>query len=256
MNFKEIQVKLTELTKRNISQTEIAKALNVTRSNISTRAKNNSPLNTIEIEKIERYFNVTLIYRTGILGKAKNAITGIVEDFTLNDIEKYKKEYARWHVKNYGVMPGDEDYSLMFDEDCINIEYIGISPSCGAGTLIIDEPEIIPIKLSNSLITHILKCSHHENLKVFKAQGDSMETLIEDGDLLLVDIGRTDIYNAGIYVFSVDSEWRVKRFRLRLDKVVEIISDNPKYDIELIMPDSNINLKIRGKVIKNLSRGL
>lgn len=261
--LKDLQTKLIELTKRNISQTDIANALNVTRSNISLRIKNDSPLNTEEIKKIEEYFNVTLlaynpVLETSLSAKVKKLAKWVYRDKLKkynNNFETFKQKHPRI-IKDLENALAPTGEVMSSSEDCLTIEYIGISPSCGTGAIVIDEPEIRNIKLSNDLITNILKCSHPENLKVFKAQGDSMETLIEDGDLLLVDTGRTDIYNAGIYVFSVDSEWRVKRFRLRIDKVLEIISDNPKYDIELIEPDRDINIIIRGKVIKNLSRGL
>lgn len=254
MKLSEAWKLIESITNDKITKVQIARALDTSRQNIGERMKNDSILKTNEVEKLELFFNVKLVnYNPSIISKVKETV---IDNFTLTDAQKFEKDFQKFKKKNYpDSMPENNSY-ILTDSDCINIEYIGISPSCGAGTIVIDEPEITPIKLSNSLITHILKCSHPENLKVFKAQGDSMETLIEDGDLLLVDIGRTDIYNAGIYVFSVDSEWRVKRFRLRLDKVLEIISDNPKYDIELIMPDNNINLKVRGKVIKNLSRGL
>jgi len=244
LKISEIKKILETLKDEKISVIKIAEALNMSSANYYERIRNNSYLKTNEIRMLEKYFDVKLITynASGVVEKIKDA----ADNIRSNEVTKYNK--------NYEVMPIDKiTYS---DDDCVTIDYIGINPSCGCGTMVIDEPEIRKIKLSNDLISHCLKCSHPENLKVFKAQGDSMETLIEDSDLLLVDTGRTDIYNAGIYVFSVDSEWRVKRFRLRLDKVLEIISDNPKYGIEKIMPDNNIEMQIRGKVIKNLSRGL
>lgn len=254
MKVKEIQKILKTLKgpKYKVTLDDIGEALGTSGANISQRSKKDSELTTTEIEKIEKHFNVKLIdYRPGISSKVKEVVNYLVSD----DITKYNRGLNKFKEKNNIAMPDSEKYIVKSDVDCINVEYIGICPSCGDGTMIFDEPEITPIKLSNSLITQILKCTQPENLKVFKAQGDSMETLIEDGDLLLVDVGRTDVYNAGIYVFSVDSEWRCKRFNVKLDKTLEIISDNPKYGIEKFKP-GEIEIKIRGKVIKNLSRGL
>lgn len=257
MYIKDLQSTLISLKGKKIILEDIGKALGTTGANISKRinAKNPSKLTAEELVKIEKHFMVKL---PGLTDEEVTAVNRIsIDAFRRNSLKNINKEYEKF-IKSNPELYGEcnQEIQMYEKEDCINVEYIGISPSCGAGALIIDEPEITPIKLSNSLITHILKCSHPENLKVFKAQGDSMETIIEDGDLLLVDIGRTDVYNAGIYVFSIDNEWRVKRFRRKIDKVLEIISDNPKYDIEFIMPDSEISLIIRGKVIKNLSRGL
>lgn len=230
MNMLELQRHLQKLTNMDISQAILAKAMGISPQSLSARIKNpKSEVTVSELKAAEDFFSV----------------------YTNVDVKGICKI-----IDMHGANSNKSKAILNDEEDCITIEYIGISPECGVGTMVIDEPEIKPIKLSNSLITHYLKCSHPENLKVFKASGDSMETLIEDGDLLLVDIGRKDLYNSGIYVFSVDYNWRVKRFNQKLDGTIEIISDNEKYEIEKIKPPYNLDLQIRGKVIKNLSRGL
>ncbi len=61
MNIKELQEKLQNLIpEKKISQTEIANVLNMTRSNISLRIKNNSEVTVTELQKIEQYYGVTL----------------------------------------------------------------------------------------------------------------------------------------------------------------------------------------------------
>ena len=61
MNIVELQTKLQNLKNCRISFTEIGVALGTGRSNISKRAKENSQVKDIEIEKIENYFNVSLL---------------------------------------------------------------------------------------------------------------------------------------------------------------------------------------------------
>lgn len=55
-----IQAQLRDLTKAEIKQSDIAKALNVGKANISLRIKNKSKLTYDEIKKIEAYFNVSV----------------------------------------------------------------------------------------------------------------------------------------------------------------------------------------------------
>lgn len=153
----------------------------------------------------------------------------------------------------------EQSFNVTFQnnsEDCIKIEHIHINPSCGTGTAVLDEPEITPIKLGTQMIQSILKISHPENLKTFKASGDSMETVIEDGDILLVDTGRTDYHNGGIFLLTINNDWFIKRLRLRVTGELDIISDNSKYPTETLKPDTNVEVIIRGRVVKNLSRGL
>lgn len=141
-------------------------------------------------------------------------------------------------------------------EGCITLDYIHINPSCGRGTVVLDEAEVTPIKLGTQLIQTVLKVSDVNNLKIFKACGDSMASIIEDGDLLLVDIGRKDFNNGGIFLLTINNDWYVKRLRKRLSGELDVISDNTHYPIETFKPNSPVEISVMGRVVKNLSRGL
>lgn len=141
------------------------------------------------------------------------------------------------------------------DINCIELDYIHINPSCGRGTIVLNDAEVTPVRIGKELIKNIWK-TDPENLKLFKASGDSMEHVITDNDLLLVDMSRTDFNNGGIFVLTINNDWFVKRLRLRVTGELDIISDNNKYPMETLKPDSNIEVCIKGRVIKNLSKGL
>ena len=164
-------------------------------------------------------------------------------------------------LKSYEITALDKAFETEINKknqvvDCIEIDQIHINPSCGKGTAVLDEPEVTPVKLGTQLIQTILKISDPKNLKTFKASGDSMESIIEDGDLLLVDTGRTDFANGGIFLLTINNDWFVKRLRKRLSGELDVISDNTKYPVETFKPDDDIEIVVKGRVIKNLSRGL
>lgn len=142
------------------------------------------------------------------------------------------------------------------NNDVVLIDKIGINPSCGTGTSVYDDAEIVPVKLGREFIREILKITNEKNLKIFKASGDSMSPTIEDCDMLLVDIGRCDFANGGIFLMTVNNEWYIKRLNLKFSGELEIISDNPKYEKQILLADTQKEVEIRGRVIKNLSRGL
>jgi phage repressor protein C with HTH and peptisase S24 domain len=145
---------------------------------------------------------------------------------------------------------------IQTDESSIELDYIHITPSCGRGTVVLDEADVTPVRIGKEVIKDIWKVSSPEVLKLFKASGDSMENTIEDGNILLVDTSRTDYHNGGIYVLTINNDWFVKRLRLKINGDLEIISDNPKYDPEILKPNTDIEINVVGRVIKNLSRGL
>lgn len=144
---------------------------------------------------------------------------------------------------------------LIGDASCIELDYIHIQPSCGQGTYVVDDAYITPVKIGRELIKDILH-AEPENLKLFRASGDSMEPIIENDNILLVDISRTDFNNGGIFLLTINNEWFIKRLRLRVTGELDIISENDKYPIETLKPNSNIEIIVKGRVIKNLSRGL
>ncbi len=142
-------------------------------------------------------------------------------------------------------------------EECVTIERIHINPSCGSGAVVIDEAEVTPITLGKKMIQSILRVSNINNLKVFRASGDSMEPTICDNDDVLVDIGRKDYINGGVFVIEKFGDWFIKRLHLKFDGNLEIISDNKdKYQSEVIKLSDGVEINIKGRVIKNLSRGL
>lgn len=141
------------------------------------------------------------------------------------------------------------------DNNSLEIEYINIHPSCGHGTIVLDDAEAIPVRIGKELIKDVWKANPHD-LKLFKASGDSMQPLIEDDDILLVNTANKDFNNGGIFLLTINNDWFIKRLRLRVTGELDIISENQKYPIETLLPDTFCEIKIFGRVIKNLSRGL
>jgi len=150
----------------------------------------------------------------------------------------------------------EEAYNVRLLDDCIMIEHVFLNPSCGYGTFQEDEAERKPIKLGTSLISDVLKVSNPDMLKTFTASGDSMNPVIEHGDLLLIDTGDTQYSNGGVFLITINNDWFIKRLRKRITGELDIISDNPKYPIETLDTNSFKEVYIRGRVLKNLSRGL
>ena len=189
-----------------------------------------------------------------VLGIAQTSVSGRANrnsNFTDEEIEKIEKWYGLADLLTGGLYTKDD-----VNVEYVKIDYIHIAPSCGCGTVVMDEADVTPVRIGKEVIKDIWKVSTPEVLKLFKASGDSMETTIEDGNILLVDTSRTDYHNGGIYVLTINNDWFVKRLRLKINGDLEIISDNPKYEPEILKPNTDIEINVVGRVIKNLSRGL
>lgn len=84
MNICELQTLLITLTRRNITQTKIAEALGTTRSNISLRIKNKSLITNEELEKVEKFFNIS-ISKDEQLNIVNNSLIEISHIFNIDD---------------------------------------------------------------------------------------------------------------------------------------------------------------------------
>ena len=154
--------------------------------------------------------------------------------------------------------------SLFTDENngkFSKIERYNACGSCGPGYDITQiEPEIGYLMLDNNLIYKILR-TKPENLYIIQAKGDSMiDAGIYEDDVLLIDKSKRDSYENGIYLFTTDHNEHIfiKRLRYRPGEILEVISANSSYETLYYTKQDLINLEfsIKGRVIKNLSRGL
>lgn len=206
-------------------------------------------MNEINLKKIRQANDLTQDQLGDILGVSKQQIS---------KIEKGKSQLTKEKMQ---ILNDKFDLSLQnqpneIDEDCITLDHIGIHPSCGKGTDVFYDPEVSPIQIGINLIKNFFKVSHPKNLKTFSASGDSMNPIIEHGDLILVDTGDVEYTNGGVFLLTIDNCWFIKRLRKKITGELDIISDNPKYPIETLALDTFKEVSIKGRVIKNLSRGL
>lgn len=80
------------------------------------------------------------------------------------------------------------------------------------------------------------------------AKGDSMLPVIADGDTLLVDTSRKEIFDGKIYCIRIDGILNIKRLQLIPFGKINIVSDNPKYKSYEMNMDSD-NIEIVGEVV-------
>jgi phage repressor protein C with HTH and peptisase S24 domain len=88
-----------------------------------------------------------------------------------------------------------------------------------------------------------------DQLLVETALGESMEPVIQNGDLLLVDTTDRRFHSFGVYVVDISGERLVKRVQPRLDGSLSLISDNPAYQIEHVPPDRAETVQVIGRVL-------
>jgi phage repressor protein C with HTH and peptisase S24 domain len=88
-----------------------------------------------------------------------------------------------------------------------------------------------------------------ENLALITGFGDSMSPTFNDGDVLMVDRGVTDVKLDAIYVLSLRDELYIKRLQRRPDGGVLMLSDNRAYEPYQIPEADRGQFQVLGRVV-------
>lgn len=88
-----------------------------------------------------------------------------------------------------------------------------------------------------------------EDWAILIPESDSMSPTISAGDILLIDTSKRTLCGDGVYVFSLDGVFHVKRIQTLGDGALKIMSDNVFYETIMLAPKDRDNLSIEGKVV-------
>lgn len=107
---------------------------------------------------------------------------------------------------------------------------------------------ISSIGLHSAWIRTHLAVTSPSNLRVISAVGNSMEPLIMDGDLLLIDTGIQEFARDGVYVLSHSGQIMIKRIQRVLDGL-RVFSDNRVY-VEMTFPaERQHEIQVHGRAV-------
>ena len=184
-------------------------------------------------------------------GKSKpqqSTIKALISTFNVN---------PDWLLNGTGEMFLDNTSRQQEVSDIISIPYYPeVSAAAGSGALVYDENSVKHLQISSAIIN----ISTGDNVCLINATGNSMQPVIDDRDLLLVDLTHKDFIDEGIYVVRLENTLLVKRLQ-KIPNGIVLISDNPQYE-KIILNSDNFNendAAIIGKVIsviKNFNRNI
>lgn len=89
-----------------------------------------------------------------------------------------------------------------------------------------------------------------------KVRGDSMVPTLDDGDWVLVDLSQRDPRREGVFLALVDDERRIKRMQRVAGGGWMLISDNTRYQSELISPEKQQFVDVLGRCVMRLGQVL
>lgn len=124
--------------------------------------------------------------------------------------------------------------------------------SAGPGSIVEPGQEPEGYRLFEAQWLRALTSAAPDRLAVVRVDGDSMRETLDDGDFVLIDRSETRISRQGIYALRVGESCWVKRLSVSLkDRIVKVISDNPRYPEDQLQEDE---LELLGRVLMIVAR--
>lgn len=162
-------------------------------------------------------------------------------------IDKVARLCAKHRVSINWVLFDQVPHSL--DEntsELMRIRYFkDINASAGGGTLNYTE-EGGHLYLDREMVELLGGTLGLKNIEAIKVYGDSMEPLLKDGSILLLDRSKQDIRYGGVFVLNICGNLFVKRVSRNARGEIDLISENALYPIERIVPEE---LEVIGRAI-------
>ena len=107
------------------------------------------------------------------------------------------------------------------------------------------------LELPDCFLTMLGGKENLKNIDAINVVGDSMEPTLNSNNIIFVDKTKNDISRDGIYAFTTNHGLFVKRVQKRVDGLLDIISDNKDYPVQILKKDE---LNILGKVISSFGK--
>lgn len=191
------------------------------------------------------------------VGKTPQQIDGM-----LTGSKSFGSKIARELEAKLGLEPGVLDHQQ--DSDFVRISEIGreserdgwfsipllnVEASCGYGT----ETGLISIVGGIDMAPDFLRTLpgvvSPNGLHVVNAHGDSMEPTICDRAFCVVDTSQTRIMTDGIFCLMADGQLFIKRLQRNLDGSILMLSDNPRYQPQVIDKATLEQTTVIGRIV-------
>lgn len=271
------------LSTNNIKQTELSRILNIPKTTITGYVKGTSLPIAGNVQKIADYFNIPKSELDLRFTKSSTAIEELsliitrlteprqenVLNFATEQLEEQNKENEKTKLNNEKTKLIKEEqtpYNTLKNKKDID-KYLTNLPKNLSPEELIDEYAMFNREITTVLTTEKVAAglgyAYDEDNQLYMSytdeyvpphnlaslvEGDSMEPLYQDGDVILINFGN-DYYSGSIYVVDYDEHSYVKKVHFKKNKVI-LESINEKYDdIILDYPPTDGEIKIIGKVV-------
>lgn len=155
---------------------------------------------------------------------------------------------TREPAQKYLVIKNDPVATSSVPDGFILVPHYEVHASAGGGALVCSEQIVDYLAFKADWVRNTLGVSQ-KDLALISVKGDSMEPALSNDDLILVDMRRNRVEDNAIYVLQLNSTLLVKRIQHKLDGSLHVMSDNPRYEAEVVSAESAGDLMVLGRVV-------
>ena len=130
----------------------------------------------------------------------------------------------------------------------ILVPHYEVQASAGHGSLIHSEQIVDYLAFKAEWVRNTLGVAQ-KDLALISVKGDSMEPVLSNEDLILVDMRKNRVEDNAIYVLQLNDALLVKRIQHKLDGSLHVMSDNKHYDTEIVSAERAADLNVLGRVV-------
>lgn len=130
----------------------------------------------------------------------------------------------------------------------ILVPHYEVQASAGNGALVHSEQIVDYLAFKADWVRNTLGVAQ-KDLALISVKGDSMEPTLSNEDLILVDMRKSRVEDNAIYVLQLDGTLLVKRIQRKLDGTLHVMSDNSRYQPEIVGADRSADLHVLGRVV-------
>lgn len=132
--------------------------------------------------------------------------------------------------------------------DEIRIAHYDVQGAMGSGKLVHDFPEMFrDVTVSQQHLRELgVTYTDPNHLKLITGSGQSMAPTIQDKDPMIIDVSVREFAGDGVYAFTWQGHFYIKRLQVADAEHFEMISDNPQHKDRMIRMDETY---VQGKIL-------
>ena len=170
---------------------------------------------------------------------------GTADTHALARIAEWRNASLSWLIT--GKKERDSD-ATMEGLGFHRVGVVDIQVSAGDGSSALDQEPVSYMAFDRKWLREL--ANDMKSLRIVTVKGDSMEPDLRPGDFVMIDQGRKNAQDGGLFVVRLDDQLLIKRVQVRAGRSVALLSANPAYsEVVVDLGSEDLAFAVIGRAI-------